>query len=405
MLIDAIYDLVGGSDPVSVLQSVVFALVAIVVALTLHEFAHAAVASLCGDKTSKAQGRLSLNPLNHIDPVGFLMLFVFGFGWAKPVNIRPARFRHPRLGCVLTAAAGPLCNLLQAFIFAFPAYLLSVEAQIKDSAVAGNFAMLFTYLFSINVSLFIFNLIPVPPLDGSKIIGELLPFKAQRAYYSIERYGFFIIIAVSVLLNRLGFYEYIMYTYKFEVFEGPLDLLLSLIEKHKIDIYDIKISLLLEQYMLYIKEAKERNWDLTADFIEMAARLMYIKSYSLLPPKEGDEEEEDPKLDLERMLRAYAKYKQLSEQMREDYIGNKIFFRDVRQEGLPKPPQDDDKIFRKNAFIAQFSGAYRNKGSLGRLTHSLCGGAVERRQAGHVPFPVHVLQKPFGDSGNVFGGA
>ena len=103
MLIDAIYDLVGGSDPVSVLQSVVFALVAIVVALTLHEFAHAAVASLCGDKTSKAQGRLSLNPLNHIDPVGFLMLFVFGFGWAKPVNIRPARFRHPRLGCVLTA--------------------------------------------------------------------------------------------------------------------------------------------------------------------------------------------------------------------------------------------------------------------------------------------------------------
>ena len=110
MLIDAIYSLIGGSDPVSVLQSVVFALVAIVVALTLHEFAHAAVASLCGDKTSKAQGRLSLNPLKHIDPVGFIMLFVFGFGWAKPVNIRPTRFRHPRLGCALTAAAGPLCN-------------------------------------------------------------------------------------------------------------------------------------------------------------------------------------------------------------------------------------------------------------------------------------------------------
>ena len=143
-------------------------------------------------------------------------------------------------------------------------------------------------------------------------------------------------------------------TYKFEVFEGPLDLLLSLIEKHKIDIYDIQISLLLEQYMLYIKEAKERNWDLTADFIEMAARLMYIKSYSLLPPKEGEEEEEDPKLDLERMLRAYAKYKQISEQMRGDYIGNRIFFRDVRQEGLPKPPQNYnyeaerlEKIYRR----------------------------------------------------------
>ena len=320
MLIDAIYDLVGGSDPVSVLQSVVFALVAIVVALTLHEFAHAAVASLCGDKTSKAQGRLSLNPLNHIDPVGFLMLFVFGFGWAKPVNIRPARFRHPRLGCVLTAAAGPLCNLLQAFIFAFPAYLLSVEAQ----------------------------------------------------------------------------------TYKFEVFEGPLDLLLSLIEKHKIDIYDIKISLLLEQYMLYIKEAKERNWDLTADFIEMAARLMYIKSYSLLPPKEGDEEEEDPKLDLERMLRAYAKYKQLSEQMREDYIGNKIFFRDVRQEGLPKPPQEYnyeaerlEKIYRR--LMIKYSAKTLSSRSFQALigTKVVSVGSrivyVEERLSGGKPVMFHSL--------------
>ena len=137
------------------------------------------------------------------------MLFVLGFGWAKPVNIRPSRFRHPRLGCALTAAAGPLCNLLQAFIFSFLAYLFLFKEK-QGSAVAGNFASLFSYLFSVNVSLFIFNLIPIPPLDGSKIIGEMLPFKAQRAYYSIERYGFFIIIAVSILLNRLGFYEYIM---------------------------------------------------------------------------------------------------------------------------------------------------------------------------------------------------
>ena len=205
MLIDAIYSLIGGSDPVSVLQSVVFALVAIVVALTLHEFAHAAVASLCGDKTSKAQGRLSLNPLNHIDPVGFLMLFVFGFGWAKPINIRPARFRHPRLGCVLTAAAGPLCNLLQAFIFAFPAYLLSVEAQIKNSAVAGNFALLFSYLFSINISLFIFNLIPIPPLDGSRVLAEILPPSARLKYYELERYSQIILIALLVILRFFDF--------------------------------------------------------------------------------------------------------------------------------------------------------------------------------------------------------
>lgn len=191
-------------------------------------------------------------------------------------------------------------------------------------------------------------------------------------------------------------------TYKFEVFEGPLDLLLSLIEKHKIDIYDIKISLLLEQYMLYIKEAKERNWDLTADFIEMAARLMYIKSYSLLPPKEGEEEEEDPKLDLERMLRAYAKYKQLSEQMREDYIGNRIFFRDVRQEGLPKPPQEYnyeaerlEKIYRR--LMIKYSAKTLSSRSFQALigTKVVSVGSrivyVEERLSGGKPVMFHSL--------------
>lgn len=209
MLLSAIRNLISGANVLDVVQSLVFSLFAIVIALTLHEFAHSAVASLCGDKTSKAQGRLSLNPLNHIDPYGFLMLFVFGFGWAKPVNIRPSRFRHPRVDSVLTAAAGPLCNLLQAFVFSFPANLLYNYSILHDSAVAENFATFFMYLFIINVSLFIFNLIPIPPLDGSKIIGELLPFNAQRAYYSIERYGFFIIFAVSFALNRIGLYDII----------------------------------------------------------------------------------------------------------------------------------------------------------------------------------------------------
>ena len=125
-------------------------------------------------------------------------------------------------------------------------------------------------------------------------------------------------------------------TYKFEVFEGPLDLLLSLIEKHKIDIYDIKISLLLEQYIIYMQSAKENNWNLTADFIEMAARLMYIKSYTLLPPKEN-ENEEDPKADLEILLQEYAKIKQISHMLRDEYIGSRIFFREVIPTNLPKP--------------------------------------------------------------------
>ena len=105
-------------------------------------------------------------------------------------------------------------------------------------------------------------------------------------------------------------------TYKLEVFEGPLDLLLSLIEKHKIDIYDIQISLLLEQYLDYIDRAQQQDWNLTADFIEMAARLTYIKSYALLPQEET-EEDEDPKQTLEQMLQQYAKYKNLSQQLRQ----------------------------------------------------------------------------------------
>lgn len=125
-------------------------------------------------------------------------------------------------------------------------------------------------------------------------------------------------------------------TYKLEVFEGPLDLLLNLIEKHKIDIYDIQISLLLEQYMDYIEKAKEQDWHLTADFIEMAARLTYIKSYSLLPPVQS-EDEEDPKLSLEQMLQQYAQYKALSVKMRESYIGTEIFFRQTVPSDLPKP--------------------------------------------------------------------
>lgn len=125
-------------------------------------------------------------------------------------------------------------------------------------------------------------------------------------------------------------------TYKLEVFEGPLDLLLSLIEKHKIDIYDIQISLLLEQYLDYIDRAQQQDWNLTADFIEMAARLTYIKSYALLPQEET-EEEEDPKQTLEQMLQQYAKYKNLSQQLRQTYIGGRIFFRDQIPDNLPKP--------------------------------------------------------------------
>ena len=124
-------------------------------------------------------------------------------------------------------------------------------------------------------------------------------------------------------------------TYQIDGFEGPLDVLLTLIERHKIDIYNIEISLLLEQYMNWIAEAKETNPEITADFLEMASRLVYIKSCSLLPKPEN--EEEDPKWLLEQMLIEYAKYKRISQHLRKHYEGDKICFREQPPADLPKP--------------------------------------------------------------------
>ncbi len=126
--------------------------------------------------------------------------------------------------------------------------------------------------------------------------------------------------------------------FKLEIFEGPLDLLLSLIEKNKIDIYDIEIHVLTDQYMAYLEEASKQNMELTASFIEMASRLMYIKSCSLLP---REEDEEDPKATLEEMLQQYAKYKQVSVFLKERYVGHRLFFREVIPTGLPAPFDKD----------------------------------------------------------------
>lgn len=130
-------------------------------------------------------------------------------------------------------------------------------------------------------------------------------------------------------------------TYRLEGFEGPLDVLLTLIERHKIDIYNIEISLLLEQYLKWMDDAREKNLEITADFLEMASRLVYIKSCSLLP--KAEDEEEDPKWLLEQMLIEYAKYKRVALQMRPKYQGDKILFKDHAPTDLPKPDYEAGK--------------------------------------------------------------
>jgi Zn-dependent protease len=166
----------------------IIVLLSLLIAITVHEFCHALAADKLGDPTPRAYGRLSLNPLVHLDLLGTLMLFIARFGWGKPVPIDPYNFRHPRRDETIVALAGPLSNFLLAFIF---------------SRFPGNLTFILTYT---NLYLGIFNLFPIPPLDGSKILLNILPIDtAIKIETAFERYGFVLIalLIVSGLLTRL----------------------------------------------------------------------------------------------------------------------------------------------------------------------------------------------------------
>lgn len=163
----------------------IYFIVSIVVALTVHEICHAYTAYFLGDSTAKTGGRLSLNPINHIDPFGFLALLVFGFGWAKPVMMNPYNFRNYRDGIMITALAGPFSNLMLAIIGAF---VLKIPMPYQLS----TFFQVFVYL---NIVLASFNILPIPPLDGFKVFSRILPDNLYYQAESIERrYGFYIIL-------------------------------------------------------------------------------------------------------------------------------------------------------------------------------------------------------------------
>lgn len=181
----------------------VFCVVAVIIVITAHEMAHGYMAYFMGDDTAKKNGRLSLNPLNHLDPIGFLTLLVFGFGWAKPVPIRARQFKNVRLGIILTSFAGPLMNFIIAFLS-----FIGVWAVILFGNGSQPLINLSTFLYimaSMSVGLGVFNLIPIPPLDGSKILGELLPMKLRYKYYSIEQYSRYILIGLILLSRWIDF--------------------------------------------------------------------------------------------------------------------------------------------------------------------------------------------------------
>ena len=164
-------------------------LVAVLVALTIHEYAHGYAAYKLGDNTAQLCGRLTLNPVKHLDPFGALCMLVFRFGWAKPVPINPRNFKNPKRDFAITALAGPLVNIVVAFFSAFFLLLADKFFVVTNSVMLNNvqyYTTVFFYIFHlVNLGLGIFNLIPIPPFDGSRILNAVLP---PKLYFKVMKY-------------------------------------------------------------------------------------------------------------------------------------------------------------------------------------------------------------------------
>lgn len=189
------------------LKEILLRLPIIFIAITVHEYAHGYAALKMGDPTAKLSGRLSMNPLAHMDIVGALSMLIFGFGWARPVPINPNNFKNHKKGTVIVSLAGPISNL-------FLAFLGSVLYGIFRRIGFGNFSSQFSEIFYgllaqlilLNVCFGIFNLVPFPPLDGAKIVGAFLPYKTYFKIMQYERYAF----PILIVLMYLGIFDKIL---------------------------------------------------------------------------------------------------------------------------------------------------------------------------------------------------
>lgn len=175
------------------LQDIIIRTIAVLVAIIPHEMAHGYAAYLCGDETAKNDGRLSLNPLHHLDPIGTICLIFFKFGWAKPVMINPNNFRDRKKGTFFVSIAGVLTN----FILAIIAVIIMKYIRLSDFVFE-----LFMNIFWFNIILGVFNLIPIPPLDGSKLLFSFLPLKYEYYLIKYEKYGY-IILLLLIMSNNL----------------------------------------------------------------------------------------------------------------------------------------------------------------------------------------------------------
>jgi Zn-dependent protease len=196
-------DLFGG-DPAAFIQRLILQIPALLIAVTLHELAHAVVADRLGDPTARLQGRITLNPLPHIDPLGALAFVVAGFGWARPVPVNAHNLRNPRRDMAMVAVAGPITNFAVALVglIAFQIATRSIETPFLAGLIPGVLGWI--YLF--NLGLGVFNLIPLPPLDGGHFLPYIFPRASWPFVHQLEQYGPFILI----LLVITGATRYIM---------------------------------------------------------------------------------------------------------------------------------------------------------------------------------------------------
>ncbi len=208
-----------------------YAIPAILISLSFHEMAHAYISYKHGDPTARNMGRLTLNPFKHLDPLGTLMLVIsmysgFGFGWAKPVPINPSYYKNYKLGTVTASLAGPVSNILLAFIFSFPMAFIALRNGFSANEVYNSSLGIFgsgfsvqsiifnicRFFYMINIGLAIFNIIPIPPLDGSKVLTAVLP---AHLYFKLMRYENYIGMAfLAVMLLKPGILSTFMWPFR-----------------------------------------------------------------------------------------------------------------------------------------------------------------------------------------------
>ena len=210
------FDDIGGF-----LMNLIAGLPGLIIAMTIHEYSHARVAYALGDYTPKMQGRLTLNPAAHVDPIGLLMLFIVHFGWAKPVQINPMNFSNPRRDDILVSLAGPASNLIVSFV----ALIVLVLMAKMDFPLSEGLLVVFNLIIIYNINFAIFNMLPIPPLDGSHILRNLLPYELARGYEQLERYSFiFLIIIIATPILHYVFVP--LQRFIFGIFQGIVNILL-----------------------------------------------------------------------------------------------------------------------------------------------------------------------------------